>query len=80
MSGSKNSRPLKGSSSWTKDPKDTRQSNRKRSNLIVYVQGIHSDMKIPKTVGRMRSICHLELRRRMWGLGLQRKGMHLTEP
>lgn len=39
------------------------QINRRKSNLIVYIQAIHTDMEILKT-GKMKTICHPELRSR----------------
>ena len=50
LSQSKNSFPLKGPSSWTKNQVDMRGLNRQKSNLIAYIQGIHTDMEIPKAV------------------------------
>ena len=45
--------PFKGPSSWTENQIDMRQINRRKSNLILYMQGIHTDMDIPKT-GKVR--------------------------
>ena len=50
-------------SSWIKSQIDRRQINRRTSNLILYVWEIHTDVEIPKT-GKMRYICHPELRRK----------------
>lgn len=55
---------------------DVRHINRRKSDLIVCVWGIHTDMEIPKT-GKMRYTCHPELRRTEQGSELQREGMHL---
>lgn len=57
---------------------DIRQINRRTSNLISYVQRIHTDTEIPKTVKKMRCVCYSELRRAGRGLGLQRAGMQST--
>ncbi|XP_058990340.1 large ribosomal subunit protein eL22-like [Mustela lutreola] len=48
--GSKYSCPLKDPSNWTKNQIDRKQIHRRKSNFIVYVQGIRTDMGIPKTV------------------------------
>ena len=49
--------PIKGPCSWTKNQIDMRQINRgKKSNLIAYVRGIHTDMEISKTA-RQNKVC-----------------------
>ena len=55
--------PFKGPSSWTENRIDMRQINLRKSNLILYIGGIHKDMEIPKT-GKMKYICHPELGRK----------------
>ena len=45
-----------------------KQINRRKSNLIVYIQEIHTDTEIPKT-GKMKDICQPELRSRVQGSG-----------
>ena len=51
-------------STWTKNQIDMRQINRRISNLILYIQGSHTNMEIPKA-GKMRYICHSDLRKRV---------------
>jgi len=41
--------PFKGHR-WTKNQIDMRQVNRRKSNVISYVKGIHTDTEIPETV------------------------------
>ena len=53
--------PLQGPSSWTKNQNDTRQTKRRKSDLILCLQGIHTDMKFQSQSGKMRNMCHSEL-------------------
>ena len=39
-----------GPSKWAKNHIDMRQINRRKSSLIVYEWGIHTDMELPKTI------------------------------
>ena len=58
--GSKNPCPPQGPSGWTKTQIDMRQINKRKSNLIAYVQGVHTDV----AVRQKRYKCHPELSRR----------------
>ena len=69
--------PFQVLSSWTKNQIDPRQVNGRKSHLIVYVTGIHTDKEIPKT-GNMRCIVILNGREGVRGLGLQRNEMQYT--
>ena len=51
-----------------------RQINKRKSNLIPYIQEIHTDMGILK-IGRIRSICYPELGEGQKALRLQKEGM-----
>lgn len=52
--------PLQGPASQTENQISMRQINARRSNLVAYVQVIHTDMEIPKIV----RLCYSELRRK----------------
>lgn len=46
---------LQGSSSCTKNQIDMRQNKRRKSNLITYAWGTHTDFEIPKAVRQNES-------------------------
>lgn len=55
------SSPLQGLSGWAKNHINMRQINRRKSSLISYIGGIHTNVEIPKT-DKMRYVCHSEIR------------------
>lgn len=46
---------LQDPSCWTKNQVDIRRINGRKSNIVVYIQGIHTDMEVPKTMKQYHS-------------------------
>ena len=70
--------PLQDPTSCTKSQIDVKKINRRKSNLILaYVREVHIG-KFQRQSGKMRYICHFELRIREEGSGFseERSGFH----
>lgn len=73
MSGRKNFSALQ-SPSWTKNQINMRKVNRRKSNLIVYTEGFHTDLEIPE-MDSMMLLCAEE--RSILGFRRERRGREL---
>jgi len=54
-----------------------RQINRRKPNLIMYMQGLHKNMRPTGEVRQLKFVCHPELRRGYWsGTSKGRRTIH----